>query len=112
MDKYLSRGLYAGKTYGSADNPELTGCSYYKNKISHTNMQSGKNPDLLENMEINVDDVSGVSEIFIEMGANCRATYNLPTDVGSVVVSTTAASGVKSTYKNITLKYNTTSTNG
>lgn len=105
MSKYLA------SDYGTNTNPELPGCTYYKNKISHANT-SDKHPDLLENLDITVDDVSGISQVVIEIGASCSATYNLATDVASVVASTTAASGVKPSYKNITFKYNTTSTNG
>lgn len=106
MTKYRSSG------YGSASSPELPGCTYYKNKIGHTNMgPSGKNPDLLEGMQLTIDDISGISDIKIEMGANCTATYTLGNDLSSVVVSTTSASGIKPGYRNITLYYNTTSTN-
>jgi hypothetical protein len=88
---------------------ELTGCEYYKSRIQ-INTTGGANPDLLQNMEIVVSDAtSGVSQILVEIG-KCQATYDLPTDVASVVASTTAASGVKSGLKTITLKYDAPST--
>ena len=59
-----------------------------------------------------VDDVSGISEIKIEIGASCTAIYSLTTDVGSIIASTALSSGVKPMYTSITLKYNTTSVNG
>ena len=107
-------------TYGTTENPVLPGCTYYKNKISHTVAgTNGKpvsdpkaNPDLLENLEITIDDVSGISQVVIEIGATCSATYDLATSVSSVVASTTVASGVKASFRNITLKYGATSTNG
>lgn len=102
---------YVASDYGTAANPELSGCKYYKDKITHSNA-SDKHPDLLEGLEITVDDTSGVSQILVEIGATCSATYNLSTDVTSVVADSNAASGVKTNFRNIVLKYNSPSING
>lgn len=102
---------YTAGDYGSLTNPELVGCRGYKNAGSHID-PNAKNPDLLENLEVTIDDVSGISGVTIEIGASCVATYALPTDISSIVVNPTNPSGIKSSYKNITLKYNLLSTNG
>lgn len=104
MQKYL------GNDYGSSTNPELTGCTYYKSKASHANT-TDKHPDLLEGLNITIDDPSGISAVTVEIG-NCTANYSLATNVASIVSSSSSANGVKSDYRNITLNYNSTSTNG
>lgn len=55
---------YAAATYQTN---LLPGCEYYKNKIPRTPGVSVSNPDLLENMSVTVDDVSGISEVTIEI---------------------------------------------
>ena len=102
---------YIAAYYGTAANQELVGCKYYKNKGIHANATL-KNPDLLEGLEITVNDTSGISEVKIEIGSSCVATYSLPTDIASIVASSTSATGVKPSYKNIVLKYALPSTNG
>lgn len=98
---------YRAANYGTTANPELPGCKYYKDKISHGT--SGINPDLLEGLTITVDDPSGISQVTIEIG-NCTAVYDYASDVSSILVSTTAPSGVKSAFKGITYNYNIAST--
>lgn len=93
---------------GYVDN-SLPGCEYYKDKIPHPS--GGTNPDLLENMSVSVDDISGISAVTIEIGG-CTATYNLPTAIGGAVADGTSPSGANPNYKNITFNYGTVSTSG
>ena len=97
--------------YAAADYPSglLPGCEYYKNKIPHTPGVS--NPDLLENMSVTVDDISGISEVVIEIGG-CTQTYSLPTAITQNVANETSPSGGNPSHKNITFNYDSISTGG
>jgi hypothetical protein len=99
---------YTAGNYGSTLNPELAGCKYYKDKISHSNALS-INPDLLENMEVVVDDVSGISEVTIELGG-CTATYSITTAIRQVVAAINGAYGADNLFRQLTFKYNSLST--
>ncbi len=113
QNNWCNLSKYRGSGYGTSSNPTLPGCTYYKNKTTHTRTPPGRsvsaNPDLLEGIEISIDDVSGISEIVVEIG-KCSGTYSFATDVASVVASTTSANGVKSGFRGIRLYYNQLST--
>lgn len=74
MDKYLSRGVFAGKAYGSTGNPELGGCNYYRSR--NPNISGSGSIDLLKGLQLTITDPngSGISSVLVELGS-CSATY-------------------------------------
>lgn len=105
-DAWCNINKYIDASYGITT-PELSGCSYYKNLGNHTANPADKHPDLLENLSINVSDVSGISEVRVELG-NCDATYSLPTGIAQILPN--ASSGIDPAYTSFTLAYNTSVT--
>ncbi len=112
-DNWCNMTKYVAVGYGTSAST-LAGCEYYRNKIVPTPIASDKHPDLLKGLEITVDDVSGVSEIKVEIG-KCSATYGLAdgllTAIADIAKNPSSPDGVKESYRNIVLHYNTTSTN-
>ncbi len=108
-DQWCNMTKYLAWAYGTTA-ATLPGCEFYKNLNFHANA-SDKHPDLLEGLSFKIDDVSGISEIKVEIG-KCTATYTIPSTAinAGMLVSTTADSWVNANHKNIVLHYNSTVT--